>query len=100
MPAAPGTSSLAGDLVYVIGQADANTNPAGSVINFDPTVFPAPTTRTITLTSTLELRETAWAGGDPMAPGRHVLTVQRPGFAVRAFQRRWHRRTGLSHLPA
>ena len=32
-------SGDSGDLVYVIEQADANANLAGSVITFDPTVF-------------------------------------------------------------
>jgi fibronectin-binding autotransporter adhesin len=43
----------AGDLAFVIGQADANSNPAGSVINFDPTVFA--TKQTIVLSGTLML---------------------------------------------
>ena len=32
-------SGNSGDLVYCIGLADANTSLAGSVIEFDPTVF-------------------------------------------------------------
>ncbi len=47
------TSASAGDLLYCITQANAETNPSGSVIQFDPTVFATP--QTITLTSTLEL---------------------------------------------
>ena len=47
--AASGTGSLAS----AIGLADADTNPGGSVISFDPTVFA--TTQTIVLTSTLSL---------------------------------------------
>ena len=48
-------SGNVGDLVYCIEQANANPDPAGSVIQFDPTAFAAP--RTITLSSTLELSE-------------------------------------------
>ena len=32
-------SDSEGDLLYAISQANANTNPAGSEIEFDPTVF-------------------------------------------------------------
>ena len=46
-----------GTLPYVIGQANANSNIAGSEIQFDPTVFK--TAQTITLSSTLVLSETA-----------------------------------------
>ncbi len=51
------TGDPSGDLLWAITQANANTNPAGSVINFDPTVFASP--QTITLSSTLELSESA-----------------------------------------
>ena len=51
------TSALAGDLLYCITQANANTSLAGSEIVFGPTVFTAATPQTITLTSTLELSE-------------------------------------------
>ncbi len=47
------TSASAGDLLYCITQANAQTNPSGTVIQFDPTVFATP--QTITLTSTLEV---------------------------------------------
>ena len=47
------TSTNAGDLLYCITQANAEMNPSGGVIQFDPTVFATP--QTITLTSTLEL---------------------------------------------
>ena len=53
-PRVPGRGTT-GDLVYVIEQADANANLAGSIIEFDPTVFG--TSQTITLSSTLELAE-------------------------------------------
>ncbi len=52
-------SGPTGDLRYVIGQANANSNPDGSIIQFDPTVFATP--QTITLSSslgTLNLTET------------------------------------------
>jgi hypothetical protein len=61
-----------GTLPYVIGQANANTNPAGSEVEFDPTVFAAP--QTITLTSTLTLSETA--GPEVIdGPGASLVTV-------------------------
>jgi len=50
-----GNPSVVGSLPYVINQANANPNLAGSEIAFDPTVFATP--QTITLTSTLELSE-------------------------------------------
>ena len=46
-----------GSLRYAITQANANTNPAGSEVTFDTTNFA--TQRTITLSSTLVLDETA-----------------------------------------
>lgn len=46
-----------GDLRYLITRANANRNPAGSVIQFDPTIFSI--AQTITLTSTLDLAEKA-----------------------------------------
>ena len=57
-----------GSLPYAIAQADANANLAGSIIQFDPTVFNASTPQTITLTGTLELSE-------PSGP----LTITGPG---------------------
>ncbi len=50
------TSSTSGSLLDVINLADGNSNPAGSLIEFDPTVFSAP--QTIKLTQTLVLSET------------------------------------------
>ena len=50
-------SGNAGDIVYVINQANANTNPDGSVIQFDPAVFNSASAQTITLTSSLKLSE-------------------------------------------
>ncbi len=70
LTSANGTGSgNSGDLVYVIDQADANTNPAGSIVQFDPTVFGTP--QTITLSSTLELSE-------PTGP----LVVDGPGASL------------------
>ena len=61
-----------GTLPYVIGQANANTNTAGSEIQFDPTVFGSP--QTITLASTLALSETA--GPEVIdGPGASIVTV-------------------------
>ncbi len=51
------TGDPSGDLLWAIEQANANPNPAGSVINFDPTVFASP--QTIMLSSTLELSGSA-----------------------------------------
>jgi hypothetical protein len=65
-------SGNAGDLVYVIGLANANANPGGSEIEFDPTVFASP--QTITLNSTLVLAETA----GPViidGPGAGLVTI-------------------------
>jgi hypothetical protein len=44
-------SGTVGDLRYVINQANANTNPDGSLIQFDPAVFDVP--QTITLSASL-----------------------------------------------
>jgi hypothetical protein len=63
-----------GSLRYAIMKANANTNPAGSVIQFSPTVFNASAPRTITLSSTLKLSETA--GPEVVnGPGVRVATV-------------------------
>ena len=73
LTSANGTGSGdAGDLVYVIGLANANPDPAGSEIQFDPTVFGSP--QTITLSSTLVLSETA--GPEVIdGPGANLVTV-------------------------
>jgi hypothetical protein len=73
LTSANGTGSgTAGDLVYTIGLANANPNPAGSEIQFDPTVFGSP--QTITLSSTLVLSETA--GPEVIdGPGASLVTV-------------------------
>jgi hypothetical protein len=65
-------SGTTGGLLYCIDQANANPNAAGSVIEFDPTVFATP--QTITLSSTLTLSETA--GPEVISgPGASLVTV-------------------------
>jgi hypothetical protein len=65
-------SGTAGDLRYVINQANANLNPDGSSIQFDPIVFS--TRQVITLSSTLLLSETV--GPEVIhAPGASRVTV-------------------------
>ena len=51
-----GSPSTPGTLPYVVAEANANTNPLGSVISFDPSVFSTP--QTIDLAGTLVLSET------------------------------------------
>ncbi len=69
-------SGTVGDLPYVVARANANTNPLGSVIAFDPTVFGTP--QTITLSSTLTLSETA--GPEVIdGPGASLVTVSGGG---------------------
>jgi hypothetical protein len=65
-------SGTTGDLLYCVEQANANANNAGSVIQFDPTLFATP--QTITLTSTLALSET---GGPEVlcGPGASLVTI-------------------------
>ena len=66
------TGTPSGDLLWAIEQANANTNPCGSVITFDPTVFS--TLKTITLSSSLELSETD--GPEVIqGPGASLLAV-------------------------
>jgi predicted outer membrane repeat protein len=81
LTSANGTGSgNAGDLVYCIGLANANTNPAGSEIEFDPSVFSTP--QTITLGATLVLSETTGpevidgpGAGLVMVSGNHTTEV-------------------------
>ncbi len=78
------TGADAGDLAYCIGQADLDPNLAGTVIQFDPTVYSASNPETITLTSTLEL---AGPSG-PMVidgPGAGAVTISGGG-TVGVFQ--------------
>ncbi|MGO9463201.1 MAG: Ig-like domain repeat protein, partial [Isosphaeraceae bacterium] len=65
---ASNSCSDTGSLPYAVAQADANVNLAGSIIQFDPSVFSASTPQTITLTGTLELSE-------PSGP----ITINGPG---------------------
>jgi Bacterial Ig-like domain (group 3) len=63
-----------GTLPYIVGQANANPNAAGSEIEFDPTVFTGSPAQRITLTSVLELSETA--GPEVIdGPGSTAVTV-------------------------
>ena len=77
----PVTGTPSGDLLWAITQANANTNPAGSVIEFDPTIFA--TTQTITLSSTLELSESA---GPEVIDGPSAGVVVSGNNAVEVFQ--------------
>ncbi len=52
-------SGTTGDLRYCVIQANANPNQAGSVIQFDPTVFNASVLESIVVRSTLDLTGTA-----------------------------------------
>ena len=52
---ASGSAAAVGSLPFEITKANANTNTAGSVINFSQNLFKAATPRTITLSSTLAL---------------------------------------------
>ena len=72
-------SGSKGDLRHVINQADANTNPLGSLIQFDPTVFSSP--QTITLNFPLpDLSDTS-GPTDIEGPGASSLTVARSSAA-------------------
>ncbi len=68
-----------GDLRYVIAQADANMNPLGSLIRFDPTVFSSP--QTITLNSALPDLSNTTGLMDIEGPGTSSLTVARSSAA-------------------
>ncbi|MDG3002372.1 choice-of-anchor Q domain-containing protein [Paludisphaera mucosa] len=74
LTSADGTGSgAAGDLVYVVDRANADVDPDGSVIHFDPAVFSTP--QTIVLTATLQLTGTA----GPIAiegPGAALTTIR------------------------
>ena len=69
-------SGNSGTLPYVIGLANNDFNPAGSEIQFDPTVFSSP--QTITLTKTLSLLEKP-GPESIVGPGPSLLTVQGGG---------------------
>ena len=77
-------SGTSGALPYVISQANANTNTAGSMIEFESTVFNASSPQTITLTSTLSLSETD--GPEVIdGPGASIVSVS-GGNAVGVFK--------------
>src|ERR1700678_2580271 len=63
---ASGTASDPGSLSYAVLEPNGTQNPAGSLIQFDPTFFNAATLKTITLASTLTLSET---GGPEVIDG-------------------------------
>jgi hypothetical protein len=63
---ASGSASDTGSLPYAVLEANGTQNPAGSLIQFDPTFFNGATLRTITLASTLTLSET---GGPEVIDG-------------------------------
>ena len=77
-------SGNSGDVVYVINQANANTNPDGSVITFDPAVFNSSSPQTINLTSTLKLSERS--GSEVIqGPGASIVSISGSN-AVGVFQ--------------
>jgi hypothetical protein len=75
-----GGSGTAGDLLYAVEQANANPNPAGSMIEFDTNVFNLSSTHTIALSSTLNL--TGTAGPIVIDGGEPVLILGSPIFPV------------------
>ena len=77
----PTAGTPSGDLLWAITQANANTNPAGSIIEFDPNVFATP--QTITLSSTLALSESA---GPEVIDGPSAGVVISGNNAVEVFQ--------------
>jgi hypothetical protein len=78
------SASDTGSLRHAIDQANVNTNPGGSVIEFDPTVFNPTSPQTITLTSTLGLSELSWPEVI-QGPGANALTISGNN-AVTVFQ--------------
>ena len=71
-----------GSLAYAVAQANANTNPNGSLIEFSATVFIEP--QTITLSSTLMLSETD--GPETInGTGKSLISINGGG-AVQVFQ--------------
>ena len=77
LTSADGTGSgNAGDLVYVVGLANANMNPGGSEIEFDPSVFSTP--RTIDAGCNTGAERDERSGGDRRA-GAGLVTVSGGG---------------------
>ncbi len=74
-------SGTSGTLPYVISQANANTNTAGSEIEFDSSVFASP--QTVTLGATLVLSETA---GPELIDGPAAGVTISGGGAVSVFE--------------
>lgn len=84
-PTAAGSGfGAAGDLRYVIGQANVDPNPDGSIIEFDRTVFA--TARTITLSSTLGTLDLAETAGPEVIDGSAVGVAVSGVRAVGVFQ--------------
>ncbi len=84
-------SGSTGDLLYGVTQANLNTNPAGSIIQFDSTIFTATTPRSIVLAHTLHLTGTAGPiavdgpGADAVVvSGNNAVTVFSIGLGVTA----------------
>ncbi|MGO9469265.1 MAG: beta strand repeat-containing protein, partial [Isosphaeraceae bacterium] len=73
--------TVMGSLPWGVTQANANTNAAGSIIEFDPTVFATP--QTITLSSTLVLSESP---GPEVIDGPSAGVVISGNNAVEVFQ--------------
>ena len=72
------TSADEGDILYCVTQANANTNLAGSEIEFDPTLFSTATPQTIKLSSTLVLSPPS--GPEVIeGPGASIVTVSGNG---------------------
>ena len=71
---ASASTATSGDILWAVTQANLNTNPAGSVITFDPTVFNSSSPQTITLTATLGLSEMPWTEAI-QGPGAGALTI-------------------------
>ena len=85
-------SGATGDLRYCVTQANANPNQAGSVIQFDPSVFSTSSPQTITLSATLDLigmsgpiEINAPAPGTSDGSGPFAVTVS-GGDSVRVFE--------------
>jgi hypothetical protein len=83
-PTAAGSGSgTTGDLRYAINQADADPNPDGSLIQFDPTVFG--TAQTITLSSSLGTLDLTETGGPEVIQGPSGGVTVSGGDAVGVF---------------
>lgn len=73
-------AGASGSLPYIVGLANSDTNPAGSLITFDPTLFGTP--QTITLADTLALSGNS--GADVIDPTDvSPITIRGAGIAGR-----------------